>query len=169
MPRACTACRHPDRAGIDETLLAGRPYRDVAGRAGLSKSAVARHVTRCLAKVFAEERAERQRTLKDRLGALERRAEALLAGAEAAATRPGSKSADRHAAAALLRETRACLELAARLAGDLQPATVTVAVLQTPEWAVIAERITRALAPYRRASAAVTAALEEGYGPSSWN
>lgn len=43
MPRTCTICRHPDRALIDDALLAGTPYRAVAGRYHVSKSALERH------------------------------------------------------------------------------------------------------------------------------
>jgi len=45
MPRRCTVCDHPERRGIDETLVTGAPYRSVAKRFGLSESAVYRHKT----------------------------------------------------------------------------------------------------------------------------
>ena len=41
--RRCTACVHPDRAAIDAALLKGVSYPTVAGRHGLSTSAVFRH------------------------------------------------------------------------------------------------------------------------------
>ncbi len=43
MPRICSVCRHPDRPAIDKALVSGAALRDVAGRYGLSKSAVERH------------------------------------------------------------------------------------------------------------------------------
>ena len=44
MPRPCTACAHPERAAIESELLAdARSFRTVAGRYGLSSSAVDRH------------------------------------------------------------------------------------------------------------------------------
>ena len=48
--RRCTACAHPDRAAIDDDLAAGLSLRTVAGRHGLSTSAVHRHQTRHLDK-----------------------------------------------------------------------------------------------------------------------
>jgi hypothetical protein len=48
MPRRCTVCDHPERHGIDETLITGAPYRSVAKRFELSDSAVYRHKTKHL-------------------------------------------------------------------------------------------------------------------------
>jgi hypothetical protein len=45
MPRRCTVCDHPEKHGIDETLVGGAPYRSVAKRFELSESAVYRHKT----------------------------------------------------------------------------------------------------------------------------
>jgi hypothetical protein len=41
--KQCTACVHASRAAIDRELRAGAGGREVAGRYGLSKSAIARH------------------------------------------------------------------------------------------------------------------------------
>ena len=41
--RRCTVCVHPDRATIDAELLQGISYPTVAGRYGLSTTAVFRH------------------------------------------------------------------------------------------------------------------------------
>ena len=41
--RRCTVCVHPDRATIDAELLQGISYPTVAGRHGLSTTAVYRH------------------------------------------------------------------------------------------------------------------------------
>jgi hypothetical protein len=43
MPRPCTVCRHPDRAGIEVALTGGTPYRDIARQHHVSKDAVRRH------------------------------------------------------------------------------------------------------------------------------
>jgi hypothetical protein len=43
MPRQCTICNHPQRAAIDQALVAGQALRDIAGHHHLSKSALARH------------------------------------------------------------------------------------------------------------------------------
>jgi len=43
MARPCSICSHSERLEIDRLLLQGTPYRDIAGRFGLSKTAVSRH------------------------------------------------------------------------------------------------------------------------------
>jgi hypothetical protein len=43
VPRVCTVCHHAERAAIDKLLAGGIALRDIAGRHGLAKSAVARH------------------------------------------------------------------------------------------------------------------------------
>jgi len=43
MARPCTICTHPKRAEIDKLLLQDTSYRDIAGRFGLSKTAISRH------------------------------------------------------------------------------------------------------------------------------
>ena len=45
MPRRCTVCDHPERHGIDESLVTGAPYRGVVKRFELPASAVYRHKT----------------------------------------------------------------------------------------------------------------------------
>jgi hypothetical protein len=42
MPRTCTVCGPPERHAIEKALVAGGAYRDIAGRYGLTKSAVER-------------------------------------------------------------------------------------------------------------------------------
>ena len=43
MPRRCTVCDHRERDKIDAALVSGAPLRDIAGRHGVSKSALERH------------------------------------------------------------------------------------------------------------------------------
>lgn len=44
MPRPCSLCVHSDRPQIDESIVAGARYRDVARQFGVSKDAVSRHM-----------------------------------------------------------------------------------------------------------------------------
>ena len=44
--RACSACDHPERAAIDTALLQGLSLRTVAGRYGISSTALYRHRSR---------------------------------------------------------------------------------------------------------------------------
>lgn len=43
MPRPCLACHHPRRKAIDEALLSGESFRDVAKRSGISPAGLFRH------------------------------------------------------------------------------------------------------------------------------
>ncbi len=47
-PFGCLTCGHPLRSTLDSELVAGIPHIQVADRAGLSRSAVAKHSKRCL-------------------------------------------------------------------------------------------------------------------------
>lgn len=63
MTRTCTVCAHPDRAAIDKALIAtGDPYRDIAGRYRLTRSALLRHkadhVTADILAAWQRERAD---------------------------------------------------------------------------------------------------------------
>ena len=53
MGRPCTVCSHNSREEIDTSLIGGSPYRDVAGRFGLSKSAIERHASEHLIAAIA--------------------------------------------------------------------------------------------------------------------
>ncbi len=43
MARTCTICSHKDSEKINKELIEGTPYRDIAGRFGVSRSALERH------------------------------------------------------------------------------------------------------------------------------
>src|SRR5690242_4575984 len=43
MPRTCTICRHEQRQAIDEALIAGTAFRNIAERFGTSLAALHRH------------------------------------------------------------------------------------------------------------------------------
>ncbi len=48
MPRSCTVCRHEQTAQMAKAIAAGGSNRDVAGRFGVTPSAVQRHRAGCL-------------------------------------------------------------------------------------------------------------------------
>ena len=76
MPRTCTICRHPQKAEIDEALLAGTPFRNIAKRYGTSSAALVRHKSKDLpaALVKAKQVSEEvsAESLYDRLHAINR-------------------------------------------------------------------------------------------------
>lgn len=160
MPRVCTICVHPTRAVIDRDLLAGVPIRDVAGRHELAKSAVARHkadhIPAALAKAHDAAAVADADDLLRQAGALRSKAISLLIAAE--------KAGDFRTALAGVREARGCLELLARLLGELRDGP-TVNVTISPAWVAVRSELVTALAPFPEARAVVAerlVALEAG-------
>jgi hypothetical protein len=81
MVQRCSVCNHPSRPEIDRGLLAGVPYRALAGKFGLSPSALCRHAKH-LAHQIAQQRrhedASHQAALLERLDLLNSRLDRLF-------------------------------------------------------------------------------------------
>lgn len=154
MPRPSTIETHPQRADIESALLQGISYRDIAGRYGLSKSAVERYsdkLTSTLAKAQeAQEVANGDRLLAQVID-LQKQALEILE-----ATKQGK---DYRTSLSAIAQARACLELQAKLLGELQENTV-VNVLVSPAWITVRTVLLQALEPYPEARVAVARALE---------
>lgn len=153
----CTVCRHEDREAIDGALASGQPYRSLAERYDLTKDALARHRRAHLSPAIKATQAEREAkgaaTAADRVEALYLRAERVLEAAEDA----GAASVSLQA----IRELRQCVELLARITGELDERPVTVNVLTSPEWLQIRGVLLSALEPHPEARAEVAGALAE--------
>ena len=159
--RRCTVCSHTKREAIDQALVAGDGPRPLAARFGLSKQAITRHRDNHVPTPTMREAAQAAVAAEGAIGvsmvadatALRDRALVLLGKAESAG--------DLKTALAGVREASRCLELMARLAGELDTGTVTnVNVLIQPQFVVIQQAILTALAPYPQARGAVIQALE---------
>lgn len=140
MSRTCTVCESRARDLIDEALVSGLSIRDTAKRYGVSKDAVYRHkaghIPETLTKANAVKEVGRADALLDRVEALVTEAEGLLAYGR------GEKQA--HAWEGGLRELRKCLELLARVTGELdERPQVNLAVF--PEWVAIRTRLLAAV------------------------
>lgn len=156
MPQTCRICTHPDRAAIDAALVRGEPVRDIAGRFALSKSAVFRHrsdhLPGHLVKAHgAAEIADADALLRE-VGALRAKAISLLLAAE--------RSGDLRTALAGVREARGCLELLARLLGELRDGPA-VNIMINPAWIELRAALVASLAPYPEARLAVATALAQ--------
>src|SRR5262245_50689175 len=143
MPPTCSICRHGARQAIDESLVAGTPYRDVSKRFGVTPSALTRHRKAHLSPALVAVNAERERhgtdTVADRIEALYRKAAAILQRVdEAGATGQ---------ALAAIRELRSLCELLARITGELdeRPQVAVVNLHTTPEWIELRTAILAAL------------------------
>lgn len=159
MGQRCTICSHDDRESIDEALVAGTAYRNLAERYGLSLAALSRHrndhVSAALQAVVIEREHDAASSLLDRVESLIGRTERLLSTAE--------ESGKVAQALGAVRELRALLELLGKASGELKPeGLVQVLNVQTsPEWVQIRQAILMALAPHPDARVAVGAALAE--------
>jgi hypothetical protein len=160
VPRTCTVCVHDGRAAIDAALVAGTALRDIARHHAVSKDALFRHrsdhIPAQLAKAQdAAEVAQADDLLRE-VRALRGKAYSLLLKAEAAG--------DIRTALAGIREARGCLELLAKLLGELDERP-TVNILIHPGFQQAQTVILQALEPHPVARVAVAdalAALGEG-------
>lgn len=117
MPRRCTVCDDPERGLIDRRLAGGgESVRAISRHYSLTLRAVqnhrARHLPVALAKARDAAEIARADTLLAQVDDLRRRALGVLERAEAAE--------DLRAATAAIREARCCVELLAKLAGELK-------------------------------------------------
>ena len=159
--RRCTVCGHDQVAAIDRALIGGRPIRGIARTFGVSEDAVGRHRThlpKTLVKAHDVAEALRADELLAEATALQTNAWQLLLAAEG--------QADTRTALMAVREIRGCLELLARLLGELREQPV-VTLVTAPEWFAVRGTMLTALAPYPEARTAVAGrllALEAGDG-----
>ena len=159
MARRCTICCHARREDIDVALVNGEPYRDIAGRFNISRSAVERHrrghLPATLTNAAEAEDVARADDLLAHLSALQKRALTILEEAE--------NGGDLRTALLAIREARSCIDLFAKLIGELKSGT-EINVVTNPVWITIRRDILRSLGPFPEAKEAISRALlESGY------
>jgi hypothetical protein len=156
MPRTCSVCVHPERALIDQALIAGQTNRFIAVQFSLSATAVQRHKDNHMpaSMALASQAAEVARgdSLLDQVRCLQARALGILEKAE--------QANDLRMALMAIREARGTLELLARLQGELQDTTTVNVLVASPEWLTLRGRILQAIEPYPAARAALAEALQ---------
>lgn len=163
MGRACSVCTHDDRQAIDEALVSGTPYRNLAEQFSVSLAALSRHrsdhVSAALQAVVVERERDAAASLLDRVESLIERTERILSASEET-----GKVAQ---ALGAVRELRALLELLGKASGELKPdGLVQVLNVQTsPEWLAIRQAILGALQSHPEARMAVAGALAELEAP----
>ena len=121
MPCQCTACINPNRAEVDDALLAGTPLQQIARHVSLSKDAVARHrrhVDSLLIQARKEREANNADTLSVKLAELSQRARRLADAAE--------QNGDMRAGLMGVRELGPILEIEAKIAGRIESSKVEV-------------------------------------------
>lgn len=155
MPRKCTICEHPRVDEINTALLDGVPLRDIAGQFSVSKTALHRHkghIPAGLVKAQEAQEVARADSLLDQVTDLRDKALSILAKAE--------QAGDLKTALQGVREAKGCLELLAKLQGELaQEGTVNITI--SPQWLSLRTVILQALEPYPEARLKLAAALRE--------
>lgn len=115
MPRTCTACTNPHREEIDRRLVEGTPFRSIAKLYSLSPASLFRH-NKHMSKTLSQSRQEadilRADGLMEHLNHLTAEAARLKQKAE--------QKKDYRTALAGVREMSRLLELAVRLATEIQ-------------------------------------------------
>lgn len=156
MPRKCTICEHPKVEEINKALLEGVSLRDLAGQYSVSKTALFRHknehIPTALTQAQEAQEVAKADTLLDQVAGLRDKALSILATAE--------QAGDLKTALQGIKEARACLELLAKLQGELQERT-TVNVLINPQWLSLRTVILAALEPFPEARLRLAEALRE--------
>jgi hypothetical protein len=156
VPRSCTVCTHPDRAKIDEALVAGVSSAEIAGRyRTIGERAIRRHRTNHLPETLAKAHEAEEVAQADNLLAqvrdLQERALDILDEAE--------EGGELRTALGAIREARGNLELLAKLLGELDERPV-VNLLVSPEWLELRAVIVTTLQPHSAALSDVLRALE---------
>lgn len=157
MPRVCAVCDHPEREAIDRALARGESVSRCAALFRVSPDSLERHKTNHLPQAVVKAQAAREiaqgNDLLKEVRALRSKAVALLLKAE--------EKGDLRTALSGIREARGCLELLARLLGELDERPQVV-VLTSPEWLDLRGRLLQALLPYPEARVAVAEVLDAG-------
>jgi hypothetical protein len=164
MGRACLVCASPRRRGVDEALASGGDtYAAIGRRFRLSADSIKRHKAAhlspalqrvVLAQADDESAMAAFSNTLAQVQSLAGRLEALMSVAEDRQSLIGASN--------VARELRQCLELVAKLRGELneRPQSVTVNVLSTPEFAGMVGRLVAALAPWPDARIAAASVLD---------
>jgi hypothetical protein len=159
MPRKCTVCEHEKVEEINRLLLKGVSLRNIAKQYFVSAASLHRHKKGHLpAKlVKAQEAREiaKADSLLDQVTELRNKALSILAKAE--------QAGDLRTALQGVREAKGCLELLARLQGELQE-QATVNILINPQWITLRTVILEVLDRYPEARQAVARTLREVEG-----
>jgi len=140
---------------MDGALVNGEPFRHIAARWSVSTTALQRHkadhLPASLTKAKEATQVANADDLLTQLGLLRSKALGLLMKAEAAG--------DYRAALAGIREARGCIEVMAKMMGELSDGATVVNILVSPEWVRVQAAMLAALAPHPAARVAVADAL----------
>ena len=154
MARRCSICDHPDKEKIDQQLIGGESIAGLARLFAVSEDALRRHNANHIPQILIQAReaseAARAGDLLQQVIDLRERAVSILSQAEA--------SGDLRTALAGIREAKGCIELLAKIDGQLNERP-QLNVTITPQWVELRTLIINALEPFPLARQAVLDAL----------
>jgi transposase-like protein len=154
MARRCSICDHQDRQDIDKQLVSGESIAGIARHFAVSEDALRRHsinhIPQALAQAKKASDAARAGDLLQQVINLRERAVSILSRAE--------ESGDLRTALAGIREAKGCIELLAKIDGQLNEKP-QLNITISPQWIELRTLIISALEPYPLARQAVLDAL----------
>ena len=153
--RPCTVCQHPKRGEIDKRLATDSNFAGISRDfAGISEDALKRHkenhLPGALAKAENIKEVVKADALLEDVKALRKKALGILEAAE--------KAGDLKTALLGIREARSCMELLAKVEGQLKDGPQINFVLSA-EWIELRTLIITALDPYPEAKEAMVLAI----------
>ena len=154
MPRKCTICEHEQVNEINKKIIQGETFRNIAKQYSLNYQAVYRHkehIPEAMTKAREAQEVAQADGLLEQVGQLQAKAWGLLSQAEAAG--------ELRTALQGVREAKGCLELLAKMQGELQQEG-TINITISPEWLELRAIILQTLEPYPEAKERLAQALE---------
>jgi hypothetical protein len=150
----CIVCHRPDREQIEHDLAAGGSLREVGRAYGIDHTAIFRHrrdhTAHEIARVNRQDKAN---------GSALARLEILYDTAEKLLKKALKDSTSVNAQVSVVKEVRACLELIAKMTGELNERPQTVNLMMAPEWLQVRAALFEALTPHPLALEAVATRL----------
>jgi len=155
--RPCTVCQHPKRDEIDKLLATDSNFAGISRDfAGISEDALKRHKEKhlpgALAKAENIKEVVKADALLEDVRDLRQKALGILESAE--------KAGDLKTALLGIREARSCMELLAKVEGQLKD-TPQINITLSAEWIELRTIMLTALDPFPEAKLAVANALHE--------
>lgn len=151
----CIICNRPDREAIDHDIARGASLREVGRAFDIHHTAVFRHKRDHTPHEIA---ALNGAKVQDRGTALAR-LEALYTTAEKLLKKALKNDTSVNGQVQIVKEVRACLELIAKMTGELNERPQTLNLMMAPEWLQVRAALFQALEQHPQALEAVAASL----------
>lgn len=152
----CIICNRPDREAIEHALVQGQSLREVGRAYGIQHSAVFRHKRDHTPNEIATLNVAH--LVRDKGTALAR-LESLYSTADKLLKKALKDSTSVNGQVQIVKEVRSCLELIAKMTGELNERPQTVNLMMAPEWLSVRAALFEALVPYPQALEAVAGRL----------